>query len=65
MSFIEITNNVCVNVSQISWVEKMDEGLSCVVCIGDKEYPSDIPYQSFIGILKNSESAHDNYHFAG
>lgn len=66
MKFIEITNNACVNVAKIEWVEKADEGLSCVVCVGGKVYPSDIPYNAFLDMIKINEAAgHDNFHFAG
>jgi hypothetical protein len=65
MKFIEISNRACVNVARIEWVEKTDEGLSCTVCVGGKEYPSDIPYNSFLDMIKINEHTHDNFHFAG
>ena len=63
--FIEVSNRTCINIHKIEWVEKADEGLSCVICVGGKEYPSDIPYNSFLNMIQHSEAGHDNYHFAG
>jgi hypothetical protein len=63
--FIEVNSKTCVNVDSIDWVQKADEGLSCLISIKGVEYPSDIPYASFINMLKTSDAGHDNYHFAG
>jgi hypothetical protein len=65
MKFLEISLTATVNIDQISWIEKLDGGLSCIVCVGEKEYPCDIPYNSLLNMLKQSEAGHDNFHFAG
>ena len=65
MKFIEVSPSVCVNVDKIDWVQKTDEGLSCTISVSGKEYPSDIPYDSFINMIQHADAGHDNYHFAG
>ena len=63
--FLEVNSKTCVNVNKIDWVEKADEGLSCLISVNGKEYPSDIPYSSFVNMIQHSEAGHDNFHFAG
>jgi hypothetical protein len=54
-----------VNVEKIDWVEKADEGLSCLISVSGQQYPSDIPYSSFVNMIQHAEAGHDNFHFAG
>ena len=63
--FLEINSRTCVNVEKIDWVEKADEGLSCLISVSGQQYPSDIPYSSFVNMIQHAEAGHDNFHFAG
>lgn len=67
MKFIEINNKTCVNVDEICWVLSSEDGLSCTVCVGEKEYSCDTPYNSFVMIIQQGsiDKGHDNFHFAG
>ena len=55
MMFLEISRTVCVNTSDISWVSSEQDGLSSMIYVGGKEYPCDIPYQTLVGMLKDSD----------
>jgi hypothetical protein len=63
--FLEINSKTCVNVHKIEWIQKAEDGLSCIVRVGGVEYPSDVPYNSFVNLIQSSEAGHDNFHFAG
>jgi len=52
MKFIEISKTVCVNRDSIAWVASKDDGLTSVIFLGGKEYPSDIPYQILVDMLQ-------------
>lgn len=54
VSFIKISNTVCVNIKEIAWVSSDQEGLSSIIFVGGKEYPSDIPYQTLVSMLQGS-----------
>ena len=56
MQFIEISQTVTVNCNEIAWVSSEDGGMSSIICVGSKEYPSDIPYNSLVNMLQNSGS---------
>ena len=53
--FIEISKTVCVNRDSIAWVAEKDNGITSVIFVGGKEYPSDIPYQILVDMLQRSE----------
>ena len=57
--FLEISDKVCVNTGEISWVSLAEDGLGSIIYCGDKEYPSDIPYQSLVIMLKQSNGTMD------
>jgi hypothetical protein len=66
MKFIEINNDVCVNMDKVEWIASDQQGFGCVVCVGNKEYPCDIPYKTLISILQSNDEAKtmqklDNY----
>lgn len=64
--FIEISNRTCINAEAVEWVTKSEDGLSCIVCIGGREFPSKLPYSSMIDMLKKNEPKEvQNFHFAG
>jgi hypothetical protein len=63
--FIEVNSRACVNSDTINWVEKSEDGLSCTVYTGNREFFCDVPYNSFINMIKSSDVGHDNFHFAG
>jgi hypothetical protein len=56
MKFIEITPTVCVNRDAISWISQSEDGLGSTIMVGDKEYPSDIPYTTLVNIIQKSDS---------
>ena len=55
MKFIEISNTVCANLSQIEWIANAQEGFGSTICIGGKEYPSDVPYKTLVQIIQSSD----------
>jgi hypothetical protein len=55
VQFIEISNTVCVNTKEIAWVASDQEGLSSVIYVGGKEYPSDIPYKTLVSMLQGND----------
>ena len=55
MKFIEISNTVCANLSQIEWIANDQDGFGSMICIGGKEYPSDIPYKTLVQIIQSSD----------
>lgn len=64
--FIEISNRTTINIEEVQWITKSEDNLSCIVCIGDKEFPSKLPYSSMINMLKKNEQKEvQNFHFAG
>jgi hypothetical protein len=68
MRFLEISKRVCINVDEICWVENSEDGLTCTIYAGDREYPCEIPYNALVNMLKQAdapEKGHDNFHFAG
>ena len=54
MKFIEISNRTCVNVDEIAWITSSEDGFSCSVYVGDKEYPCDVPYVSFVMMVQEA-----------
>lgn len=59
MKFIDISRDVCVNSDKISYVATEDNGVSCIVCIGDKEYKSSIPYATMVGMLRGENQKYE------
>jgi hypothetical protein len=55
MKFLEISKTVCVNKDSIAWVSSADNGISSIIFVGGKEYPSDIPYQILVDMLQQNE----------
>ena len=59
MKFIEISSTVCVNVGQIAWVSSRDDGLSSLLFVGGKEYPSDIPYKTILALINETSKVEE------
>jgi len=55
MKFIEISPTVCVNVDQVAWVAVSEDGFGSTVYVGEKEYPCDMPYQTIVTLLQQSD----------
>ena len=55
MKFLEISDRVCVNTEEIAWVRQSDDGFGCIIYVGDREYPADLPYRTFIQILTQEQ----------
>ena len=66
MKFLEINNRTCINVDEICWVENSEDGLTCTVYSGNRDFFCDVPYKSFVNMIKQAEPKEsDNFHFAG
>ena len=64
--FVDISDKTCINLDEVYWVTKAEDGLSCIVCIGGREFPSKLPYSSMLSMLKKNEPKEvQNFHFAG
>lgn len=64
--FIEISKRTCINADEVQWVTISEDNMSCIVCIGGKEFPSKLPYSTMVDMLKKNEPKEvQNFHFAG
>ena len=55
--FIEINKDTTINSSEVCWITRNEIG--CIIYVGGQEYPSDIPYETIVMLLKsdNKEKA--------